>query len=204
MSRLRVVPIVEGNGEVECVRILIERIWAMVGGEYVSVCRPILQSRGLLVKKEGLTRAIDLAREKLGDLPESSDPEMVLILLDADEDCAYEWGRKLLGWGREAHSDLDLACVLAVSEYETWFAASAESLKKSLDLPPDFVASDDSEKSRHGKRWVERYRRGASYQETIDQPKMTSVMDLDLCRRRSRSFNKLCREFEQRLGKEIA
>jgi predicted ATPase len=36
------------------------------------------------------------------------------------------------------------------------------------------------------------------YSETIDQPAMTADMDLSLCRRRSPSFDKLCRELEKR------
>ena len=38
------------------------------------------------------------------------------------------------------------------------------------------------------------------YSETVDQPALTAKMDLDLCRERSPSFDKLCRE----LGSQLA
>jgi len=37
------------------------------------------------------------------------------------------------------------------------------------------------------------------YAETIDQVRLTTAMDLNLCRSRSKSFDKLCRELEKRL-----
>jgi hypothetical protein len=95
-----------------------------------------------------------------------------------------------------------MACVLANVEYETWFAAAAESLTKYLDLPAGFTASESPEDARHGKAWVKHYFRGTKYSETQDQPGMTAAMDLALCRRRSPSFDKLCRELEQRLRRQ--
>ena len=59
MSRLRVVPIVEGEGEVACIRILLDRIWReLLGGEFVEVVRPIRGKRGQLVKPSGIEEAI--------------------------------------------------------------------------------------------------------------------------------------------------
>jgi hypothetical protein len=37
------------------------------------------------------------------------------------------------------------------------------------------------------------------YAETVDQPRLTAAMDLQMCRERSKSFDKLCRELEKRL-----
>lgn len=39
---------------------------------------------------------------------------------------------------------------------------------------------------------------------TVDQPAMTSHMDLHLARERSPSFDKLCRELERRLSRDRA
>lgn len=62
MSRLRVAPIVEGHGEYECVRILIERVWhELLGGEYIEVLRPIRQKRNRLVKAEELAKAVEFS-----------------------------------------------------------------------------------------------------------------------------------------------
>ncbi len=88
---------------------------------------------------------------------------------------------------------------LVRAEIRVWFAAAAELLTKYLNLPDGFIASESPEDARHRKAWVERHFRGETYSEIQDQPRMTAAMNLDLCRRRSRSFDKLCRELEQRL-----
>jgi hypothetical protein len=199
MSRLHVAPIVEGQGEVASIRILLERTWELVGGEYVRVDPPFREGRGRIVKKDILQRAVRSASLKLNTPAPSGDPALVLILIDADDDRPCVLGPELLAMAREANPAIDVACVLAVVEYETWIAAAAESLTQYLDLPAGFTASETPEASRHGKAWIKRHFRGGSYSETQDQPGMTAAMDLSLCRRRSASFDKLCRELEQRL-----
>ncbi len=202
MSRLRVAPIVEGQGEVQSIRILLERLWyEMLGGEYIDVLQPIRQPRGKLVKESELGKAVQLARSKLGNSSGPPDPALVLILIDADEDCAKEWGPKLLEWALRAAPGVDVACVLANVEYETWFVAAAESLDAFLNLSTDVPISDNPEELGSKKAWVEHRFRGTKYSETIDQPRMTQAMDLALCRKRSPSFDKLCRELERRKGK---
>ncbi|HEU5118811.1 MAG TPA: DUF4276 family protein, partial [Isosphaeraceae bacterium] len=93
----------------------------------------------------------------------------------------------------------DVACVLANPEYETWFVAAAESLRAYLRLADDETIPDDPEALRMRKAWIsQRFPGPLHYQETRDQPSMTRAMDLSLCRSRSASFDKLCRELEQR------
>lgn len=199
MSRLRVVPIVEGHGEYECIRILIERVWQeLLGQEYVEVLRPIREKRGRLVKPQQLAKAVELAAAKL-DNALSGDPSLILVLVDADKDASCLLGPRLLTDAKDARPDLQISCVVANVEYETWFVAAAQSLKDCLafsDPPPV-----DPEAQRLGKGWVERHFQGGGvkYSETQDQPAMTARMDLVLCRRRSPSFDKFCREFEKRL-----
>jgi hypothetical protein len=92
-----------------------------------------------------------------------------------------------------------VSCVLAIVEYETWFVAAADSLRDFLDIPHTDTVPEAPEPRRSGKSWIERRFRGTKYSETVDQPKMTAAMDLPLCRQRSPSFDKLCRELEKRL-----
>lgn len=198
MSRLRVVPIVEGHGEYECIRKLVERVWLeLLGQEHVEVLRPIREKRGRLVKPQQLAKAVELAAAKLGNSP-SDDPALILLLIDADKDPPCVLGPRLLDDARVARADMEIACVVANVEYETWFVAAAESLPEYLALPG--AAPADPEGQRLGKGWIERHFQGmgARYSETQDQPAMTARMDLVLCRRRSPSFDKFCREFEKR------
>jgi hypothetical protein len=198
LSRLRVLPIVEGHGEDNSVRILLQRIWGeLLGGEYVEVLKPIRGKRHQLVRATDLGKALNLAVLKLRE-PDRQDPSMILVLLDADADLPCILGPNLLALAREIRADADVSCVIANIEYETWFVAAAESLGEFLDLPEGSGIPEDPERVRHGKGWIQRKFRGPRYSETIDQPAMTQAMDLTLCRQRSPSFDKLCRELEAR------
>ena len=200
MSRLHVAPIVEGHGEVNAIRILLRRIWMeLLGGEYIDVVRPIRWARSKLLKEEELTRAVELALLNLASGIRGGDPAMVLVLLDAEGGAACVLGPELLGFAKRARPDADLSCVLAVVEYETWFVAAADSLRDYLRILPTDAIPDAPEESRSGKGWIERRFRGTKYSETVDQPKMTDAMNLSVCRERSPSFDKLCRELEKRL-----
>lgn len=197
MSRLCVAPIVEGHGEYAAVRGLSQKVWVeIVGGEYISVLQPIRRPRTLLVgSPEDLARAVDLAALKL-DAGGRGDPQLILILLDAEEDVPCRLAPELLERARAARPDRSIRCVLAHREYETWFVAAAESLSEHLDLPTNDALPDDPESSGRGKKWIEDRFRGPKYSESIDQPRLTASFDPHLCRRRSPSFDKLCRELE--------
>jgi uncharacterized protein DUF4276 len=198
VSRLRVAPIVEGHGEVQAVRGLLQRIWhEMLNGEHVEVLRPIRQPRSRLIQREHLIHAVDLAARKLMNEPRPEYRAMVLVLLDGNDGAVCELGPQLLGWAIEGRGDVDVACVLANKEYETWFVSAAASLAVHLGLEPGTPVPDQPEGSRQGKAWIQRHL--PSYQETVDQARLTAHMDLNEARAGSPSFDKLCRELEKRL-----
>jgi hypothetical protein len=205
LSRLRIFPIVEGHGEEGAVRILLERIWTeLLGQEYVEVSRPLRRPRSKLlpigetVNRKELESALELAVLKLAN-QESSDPGLILLLLDADDSAPCRLAPTLLAEARTIRPDADIACVLATVEYETWFVAAAESLAEYLDLSNDGEIPSNPEEQGLRKGWIDSRFRQARYSETVDQPKLTRWMDLHLCRRRSPSFDKLCRELEKRI-----
>ena len=113
MKRLRVVPIVEGHGEVEAVRILIDRVWrGLLGGEYVDVLRPIRRPRSKLLPRATpsgpcvpneteIGRAVELAAKKLADRPPDM-PALTLLLLDADAECPKDLAPQLAAATRAA------------------------------------------------------------------------------------------------------
>ncbi|MBC8873557.1 MAG: DUF4276 family protein [Planctomycetes bacterium] len=201
MSRLRVASIVEGHGEVSSVPILLDRIWReVIHGEYVDILRPpIRQPRDRLAhnKNDALVKAVGLAAAKLNAAAESEDPEVILVLIDADKDLPCVLGPQLLRIAQDARKDKAIACVTANVEYETWFAAAAGSLTEYLDLSEDEQLPTDPEARRLGKGWIERRFKGVKYSETVDQPRLTAKMDLRDCRQHSPSFDKLCRELER-------
>jgi len=197
VAHLRVIPVVEGHGEVESVRLLIERIvHELIGRGTVEVLQPIRRRRGNLVKQQEIERAVEFAARKLGTSGEEAN-DLILVLLDADDDCPAELAPLLVEWASAARRDRDTVCVLAKREFETWFVAAAASLGERLDLPD--ALPDDPEHTGQGKAWIQRPFSGVQYSPSIDQPGLTARMDLALCRARSPSFDKLCREIEKRL-----
>ncbi|MEQ8790640.1 MAG: hypothetical protein RIC55_30360 [Pirellulaceae bacterium] len=79
MNRISVAPIVEGHGEVEAVRVLLERLWyELLGGEYVHVLQPIRRPRRNLARKADFRKAMLLAVSKLKQL-RLQDPKLVIV-----------------------------------------------------------------------------------------------------------------------------
>jgi Domain of unknown function (DUF4276) len=180
------------------VRILLERVGSeVIGGAHIEVLRPLRSPKTKLAKKAELERVVALAQLKLA-AHSSLDRPLILILVDADEDPPCQLGPGLLAIAREARSDLDVVCVIANVEYETWFVAAARSLAKRgrLQLAAGEQPPDDPEEARCGAAWIQKHFTGIRYSKTIDQPALTREMDLGECRRHSRSFDKLCRDME--------
>jgi len=212
MIGLRVAPIVEGHGEVEAVRILLERAWReIVHGDYIDVLRPIRMPRSKLLKigrrgERGVTtpdereigRAVELAAAKLRGPFDVALPNLILILLDADYDCPKDLAPAILEATSSRATECDIVCVLAKAEYETWFVAAAESLADYLTVLPNETIPEEPEQSGARKGWIAKRFKSPSYKETVDQPRLTAAMDLKLCRQRAPSFDKLCRELARR------
>jgi len=188
---LRVAPIVEGHGEVEAIRILLQRVWTeIVHGDYVDVLSAIRHPKSKLIQEPGLERAVKLASAKLGQRQPKGVPSLILILVDADNDCPAELGPLLRERARSS-THIDVECVIAKTEYETWFAGAATSLEEFLELG-DAPLPSDPETQRAGKGWIKERFRAAKYSETVDQARLTARMDLQECQSRCASFKRLC------------
>jgi len=194
---ISVAPIVEGHGEVSALRILLVRIWTqLLRRSHLDVLQPIRQPRSKLVQDEELLKAVDLASLKLGARA-SDGPSRILLVLDADDDPPCKLGPKLVRTVSRERRHLAFSTVVAQVEYETWFVAAADSLTDFLDVPLEAPEVRDPEAARCRKAWIMKHFRRGRYSETVDQPRMTAAMDLSLCRSRSPSFDKLCRELEK-------
>jgi hypothetical protein len=194
---------VEGDGEVAAVPVLLRRLWAELGGQYIEILgRPIRRKRSEFEHRQQLERAVGLAANKLKFAPANADPGMILILFDRDpsQRLPCELGPQACLWAKQAYAHLDITCIVANVEYETWFVAAAESLSKYIELKPDESVPDAPEDQRCGKKWIESRFRGLKYSETQDKPAMTATMNLAQARSRSPSFDKLWRELEKRVS----
>jgi hypothetical protein len=186
---LRIVPIVEGKGDVEAVPLLLRRVFH----EYlvqtgIEILRSIRVPKTKLLKEGELERTVELAARQ------TQDGDAVVILIDADDDCPAQLAPQLLSRAQTRRPDRAMRVVLANREYEAWFIAAAESIGGYRHLQPDLTAPDDPEAIRDAKGWLTRNSRmGNAYRETLDQPALTRVFDLERARK-SLSFDKLCRD----------
>ena len=187
----RVVPIVEGNGEVVALPILLRRISAWLTPEcFLDVPPPIRVRRDRFLNKDvDFQKFLGLASAKAGD------SGWILILLDADDDCPTDLGARLVDRAREAAPHRRIAVVLAKREYEAWFLASAASLNGKRGFVLDGPINCDPEMPRDAKGWLSERMPGSKYREMTDQPAFSAAMNLEQARVNSRSFRKLCTEW---------
>ncbi len=189
-----VVPVVEGHGEVGAVPVLLRRIGAVLEPErHIDVRLPVRGHRSKLSGPAEAERYLALAMNKLG-----GDNGAILVLIDADDDCAATVGPELLSACRAVRADVPVSVVLAVTEFEAWFLASAESLRGRRGLAADLAAPHGPEGIRNAKCWLQDRRiDGLAYSPTTDQPALTAIFDMEAARSSSASFDKLWRDVER-------
>jgi Domain of unknown function (DUF4276) len=203
---LRVVVIMEGHGEDGAIRTLLERTWyELLGGDYIEVI-PWRGKQGQLRKKESLSRVVEAAAIKLHATERTDFRRLLLVMIDTEgEECPKTIAPMRVELAREVRSDpaTEIACVMPNPMFETWFAASADSLRGKNHLPPDLPKPEDPEGNKLGKSWVKKYL-PLKYKETVDQPRFAGQMNLTECGDSSRSFRKLIKEMRQRLPPSLA
>jgi len=195
-----VVSIVEGDGEVAALPVLLRRLaeW-QTPDLYVQVSPPIrVRKDRFLNRAEEFNRHLQLAAAKCGE------DGWILVLLDADDDCPATKGAEILEQGRNVIPHRRLAVVLANREYEAWFIAAAASLDgfRSFHCQPGDELGD-AETPRNAKGWIGERVAGGAYHETTDQPAFSARMDLELAYARSRSFRKLCAEWSRNMTVDL-
>jgi hypothetical protein len=181
--------IVEGHGEVEAVPVLLRRLANTLDPALnLQVAQPIRVTKSKLLQPRELERAVELAARKVGS------SGAIFILLDSDEDCPATLGPELLRRARAARSDVSIAVVLAKREFEAWFLAAVESLRGRRGLRTDLEPPAQPENVQGAKEWLtDHMTAGGHYVETLDQPALTAVFDLDAARRVD-SFDKCWRD----------
>lgn len=190
----RIVCIVEGDGEVRALPILLRRIAEAKGVYDVEVPPPIrVRKDQFLRRPEELQRKLLLAAAK-------AQGGTVLVLLDADEDCPVQLVRDVLEKGEESVPGATLHVVIANREYEAWLISAAGSLAGKRGLPEDMDSPANPDEIRNPKGWLKEKMRHGGYHEVSDQPALTAVFDLEQARSGSRSFRKLVRTVERAIG----
>ena len=180
--------IVEGQGDVEAVPVLIRRIAADLYPELPIITQPIRVNRNKIVKVDDLEETIDVASRKVGR------GGAIFILLDSDDDCPAKLGPELLQQAVNIRSDLPIAVVLAKCEFEAWFLAAADSLQGRRGLKSDLRPPSNPEGIRDAKGWLSSQMEGnRTYDEVDDQPALTARFDFEKAQQ-APSFDKCYRD----------
>jgi len=186
-----IVPIVEGQAEVEAVPVLLRRILEVLEVHHVEVARPFRVKRYKVVKEGELERAIQNA------MTDRENVEAILIVLDADDDCPAELGPDLARRSRAVAAGKPFAVVLAKRELEAWFLGAKRSLRGVRGIRPDAEPPPDPEGIRGAKEALSRNMDGCRYLAVDDQPALAAQMDLGSCRTACASFDRLVREVKR-------
>ena len=186
--------IVEGQGDVAAVPLLIRRIAGALYPELaIDTPRPIRVHRNQVVQPNELEQEVKLAARRIGE------QGAIFIILDSDEDCPAELGPTLLHRALQVCPNSPIAVVLAKQEFEAWFLAAADSLRGQRGLQNDIIPPNDPEAIRGAKEWLrQRMQSGRTYRETRDQPALAALFDIEQARRAD-SFDKCYRDIARLL-----
>lgn len=193
---MKVTTIVEGDGEVAAVPVLLRRLaaWRTPKGS-LEILPPIRVRRDrFLNRDEEFERYLRLAAAKC------EDGGWILVLLDADDDCPAQLAPRILARATRCIAHRSVSVVLAKREFEAWFIAAAESLDRYRGFVFDPADVIDAETPRDAKGWLRQRIAGGVYGETTDQPAFAARFDLQQAFDGSRSFRKLCAEWDRHLA----
>lgn len=196
----RLICIVEGDGEVEALPVLLRRM--LVASERFDIEIP----RPLRTRRDRFLRRDEEMKKMLGYAAlQARAGGCILVLLDADNDCIAELVARHKTQIDTLAAGVACSLIVAKSEFESWFIAAAESLRGYRNLPEDLQCPADPEAIRDAKGWLRQRmtQPGAAYSETIDQPAFAHQFDWRKARTRSPSLDKLCRDVARLLDIRI-
>ena len=194
-------PVVEGQGEEKAFPILLRRLLPELGCYLDVGSSPFRSKRTQMIRELDFKRAVQIAALKPGTCA-------ILVLFDADDDCASTHVPNMLVWAQEVIPQMPCGVVMARREYEAWFLAAIESLRGQRRIHQDAAYLDDPEQVRAAKAALSRFMpQNTPYSETADQPALSALFDLRTAYQQASSFRKLvkelCRILEE-LGHEPA
>ncbi len=190
-----IVPIVEGDGELQAVPLLLRRVLDHLKENAIQIAAPKKLKRHTIESK--LPSALKHAANE-------KDCEAIIVMLDADDDCAQELAARMSWIASQQNITLPVAMVCPNAEYEAWFIASIDAIRghsighrKAL-FDSTTSCPKDVEGIRDAKGWLsDRMLEGKSYKPTQDQAPLTARIDFDLAAGRSRSFRRLCHAVQE-------
>lgn len=180
---MKLVPVVEGHGEVTAIPVLLRRILEQHDRFGITVERPIRVKRTEMVRNgevEGgrFNRYLQLASSRAVS-------GAVLVVMDADDDLPCQLGPAMLQECQTLLPHSRIGVVFANRCYEAWFLAGAAGFGAEFKGDPDGHRSPVN--------WVKEHLQ-LNYSKTIDQERLSARLDIAEAVRTSASFGKLVRE----------
>lgn len=172
-----VATIVEGVGDVIATPVLLRRIEPRF--EYPRLIRV---DRHRIQPTEAFARYIQLA---IANIRERGGRGGILIILDADDDCAASIGPHLSEFAAGVAGGHPCGCVVAVKEFEAWLLAGI----------PDLLPSETDPEAPRDCKAALRAALGR-YRPTADQARFAARVDVGAARTRSPSYRKLIRTMD--------
>lgn len=192
-----VISIVEGDGEVAALPVLLRRLAA-------SPRRPendVVIKSPIRVRRDQFLNRHDVFEKmvKLAGL-HPADHSWILILLDADDDCPVTLATSIGDRVRQILPRHKVSVVIANREFEAWFIAAARSLdgRRGFAIGTDPLPPADDVCG--AKEWLSKRIANGRYREVTDQPGFAGSMDLSQAEANSRSFRKLCSEWNKNVA----
>ncbi len=193
---MKLIPIVEGHGEVDAVPVLLGRLQDIIGDYSFQIARPIRGTSSELADTEMLANKVVMARKQ-------QDCAGIFIIFDSDDRCPKRLAPKLIDSARKAALGIPCEVVMAHREFESWFLAAFDSIRGALPFVPHATAPGDPEIRRNAKGALTALLpRGRSYSPTVDQAALARSFDLAAAYRASRSFRH-CADAFSHLAKGI-
>lgn len=183
-NRTVIASVVEGHGERSALPAIVRRIAGEVFGRYdIETPSPHRIKRNQMtvggVVGQVLSNAVRVQAARVEQVGG------VLVVADADDDCAVELAQTLAA----SAGPVKVEIAIAVREFEAWYLASIESLRKHRSVRDDATYDGDPEGPRDAKGALA-VRMTEPYRETLHQVAFAAMLDPSLAAR-SRSFTHL-------------
>jgi hypothetical protein len=184
-------PIVEGEGDLYAIPVLLRRIcYDMECGLGAVIATPMKVPRSKMVKEECFKRYVRIANSQPGC-------KLILLFMDADDDCAKEVSEKLRSWIDEESICVKCEIIVIPREYECWLIAALESLRGIRGISENAISHTCPERVRNPKIIITKFMAGsAAYHESADQAALTGRLDLNVVRQKCKSFSRLVAKIE--------
>lgn len=197
-----IVAVVEGHGDATAVPAMVRNWLKLRRFTNFLVKEPAVRAAGASALKVGADARSGLGIEHYVTLALAAEPDAILVVLDADEECLERQGGRQLGPELLARAEavagsVPVGVVVANREFEAWFLADYAAFKRQgLFVSQEFVITSDIEYLPGCKGKVARLL-GQKYEETLHQRKLAAAMSFSRgAMRHSSSYQKLLRTLE--------